>query len=71
MNCPISESSFVVFSVDSPTVEKADVCSKSRKIGLISGSVINKKNQPINITNKANNNIENDLYNKRDDIFLL
>ena len=67
----MTDSSCVVFPVDIPTVENADVCSKSKKIGSIYGSVINKQTHPINIIKKANNNIENDLYNKLEDILLL
>ena len=71
MYCPESDKFFVVSPVESPTVENADVCSKSKKIGSIPGFVSNKKNHPIIIVRIANNKIENDLYNKLDEIVLL
>ena len=40
MYCPVSDKFLVVSPVESPTVENADVCSKSKKIGSISGFVI-------------------------------
>ena len=43
MYCPESDKFFVVSPVESPTVENADVCSKSKKIGSIAGFVSNKK----------------------------
>ena len=44
---------------------------KVKKIGSIPGFVSNKKNHPIIIVRIANNKIENDLYNKLDEIVLL
>ncbi len=71
MTWPIFESSAVVFPVDKPTVEKADVCSNSKYIGFMLESVIKRQIQPIKITIKANNKIENDLYKRLEEILRL